>query len=70
MATRATAPNEKLSMALEKEREARDFYAELGVNCSVNFVKELLMTLQNEESKHMHMIQKMLGRLESGKDIA
>lgn len=48
------------------ETQARDFYEELGKNCSVEFVKELLLTLQNEESKHMHLVQKMLGRVDAG----
>ena len=66
MARRLTTPNEILQAALEKETQARDFYEELGKNCSVDFVKDLLLTLQNEESKHMHLIQKMLGRVEAG----
>lgn len=66
MAKRLTTPDEILQAALEKETQARDFYEELGKNCSVDFVKELLLTLQNEESKHMHLIQKMLGRVDAG----
>ena len=66
MAKRLTTPNEILQAALEKETQARDFYEELGKNCSVDFVKDLLLTLQNEESKHMHLIQKILGRVEAG----
>ena len=66
MAKRLTTPNEILQAALEKETQARDFYEELGKNCSVDFVKDLLLTLQNEESKHMHLIQKMLGRVDAG----
>jgi rubrerythrin len=58
-----------LHKALKKEKLARDFYAKLVADCSVDIVKELLERLQNEESKHMQMIQEMLGRLESGKDI-
>jgi rubrerythrin len=66
MAKRLTTPNEILQAALEKETQARDFYEELGKNCSVDFVKDLLLTLQNEESKHMHLIQKILKRVEAG----
>ena len=66
MARRLTTPNEILQAALEKETQARDFYEELGKNCSVDFVKDLLLTLQNEESKHMHLIQKMLKRVDVG----
>jgi rubrerythrin len=62
-------PDEILRAALEKETQARDFYAKLALGCSVDFVKELLQTLQNEEAKHMHMIQKMLGRLDSGNSL-
>jgi rubrerythrin len=66
MARRLTTPNEILQAALEKETQARDFYEELGKNCSVDFVKDLLLTLQNEESKHMHLIQKILKRVDAG----
>ena len=57
-------PDEILNKALEKETQARDFYAELAAECPVDFVRELLETLQNEEYKHMKMIKNMLGRLE------
>jgi len=46
--------------------EARDLYAELADNTSVGFVRELLETLQNEESKHVRMIQELLRKLASG----
>ena len=62
-------PGEILHVALDSEKRARDFYAKLALECSVDFVKELLETLQNEESKHIHMIQKIQGRLESGKSL-
>ena len=64
--TRLTTPDEILRKALEKETEARDFYAEMASGCSVDFVKELLEQLQNEEAKHVHIIKKMLARLEVG----
>ena len=58
-----------LRKALEKETQARDFYAQLADNCSVDFVKEMLEKLQDEEAKHMHMINNMLSRLESGQNL-
>jgi rubrerythrin len=61
-----TTPEQILRKALEKETQARDFYAELAASCSVDLVRELLEKLQNEESKHMRMIRDMIGRLESG----
>ncbi len=64
-----STPDKILKKALEKEIQARDLYAELARQTSVRFVRSLLETLQNEESKHVNMIQKMLGRLESGKSI-
>jgi rubrerythrin len=62
-------PDEILKKALEKETEASEFYADLAANCSVEFVRELLYRLHNEESKHMHMIMDMIARLESGHDV-
>jgi rubrerythrin len=66
---RLNTPEEILRAALEKETQARDFYARLHTDCSVDFVKELLLKLQNEEAKHVRLIQDMMGRLESGRGI-
>ncbi len=65
-----TTPDAILRVALSKEEQARDFYAELETVCAVDFVKELLLTLQNEESKHVRMIRDMLGRLDAGRKLA
>jgi rubrerythrin len=65
---RPTTPGQILQRALDMETQARDFYAELARRCSTDFVRELLEKLQNEESKHMRMIQEMRARFESGKD--
>jgi rubrerythrin len=56
-------PCDILQAALEKETQARDFYADLAARSNVDYVKELLLTLQNEEFRHMRMIEKMLARL-------
>jgi rubrerythrin len=61
-----TTPDQILKKALEKEKQAHDFYEELSLKCSVEFVRELLEKLRDEESKHIHMIQSMLSRLELG----
>ncbi len=62
-------PDQILGVALEKESQARDFYEQLALDCSVDFVRELLETLHNEESKHMHLIQKMIERLGTGRHL-
>ena len=62
-------PDQILQKALVKETQARDFYERLASACRVDFVRELLEKLQNEEYKHMSMIQAMIGRLESGRNI-
>jgi rubrerythrin len=63
-----TSSGEILRVALESERRSRDFYAGLAATCSVDFVRELLEKLQNEEAKHAHLIEGMIARLESGRD--
>lgn len=55
-----------LASALRKEESARDFYAELAVGCHVDFVRELLEKLKNEEEKHVQLIRSMQARLNSG----
>ncbi len=64
-----STPDAILRKALEKETQARDFYADLAAGCSVLFVKELLLRLESEEAKHVHLIQSLLGQLESGKHL-
>lgn len=66
MNPRLTAPSEILHAALDKEASARDFYGELAETCHVDYVKELLLRLHNEEEKHYELIRKMLARLETG----
>lgn len=70
MPTRLTTPDVILKAALQKEMQARDFYKDLARQTSVTFVRELLETLQNEEAKHVHMIEGMLARLASGRDLS
>lgn len=62
-------PDEILRFAQEKEMQARDFYKDMARKCSVDFVRDLLIKLQNEEHKHVHMIQSMIERLESDKPL-
>ena len=64
-----TTPDQILQKALEKETQSRDFYEGIALGCSVDFVRELLEKLRNEEAKHMRMIQGMIERLESGRGI-
>ncbi len=51
------------------ETRAHDFYARLAGQTSVDYVRELLVTLQNEEAKHRQMIRDMISRLESGQRL-
>lgn len=64
---KARTPDQILRLALQKETQARDAYRELAAHCSVDFVRDLLLKLQDEEQKHMRMIQGMLARLELGR---
>jgi rubrerythrin len=62
-------PDQILQEALRRENEAHDFYAGLATHCHIDFVKELLERLRDEESKHARWIQDMIIRLNSGKDV-
>jgi rubrerythrin len=64
-----TTPDRILDLALEKEKQAHDFYEQLAAKCHVDFIREMLETLQNEESKHMHLISEMKRRLDAGRDL-
>lgn len=56
-------PGQILEAALGKETAARDFYARLADRCHVDFVRDLLLRLANEEEKHAALIRKMQARL-------
>ena len=62
-------PEEILKVALEKEIQARDFYAGVAAHCAVDFIRELLERLRDEESKHIRMVQAMVTKLSLGKDV-
>jgi len=62
-------PDQILQMALAKEKEARDFYDAQATHCPVDFVRKLLEKLKDEESKHIRMVQSMIAKLSTGRDI-
>ena len=62
-------PAQILLEALRREQEAYDFYTGLVPHCHVSFVRELLERLKDEESKHLHLVQDMMIRLDLGKDV-
>ena len=64
------SPGDVLRAALEKETAARDFYADLAGRCHVDFVRDLLLRLHNEEEKHLGLVRNMLSRLEAGRPPA
>lgn len=62
-------PDQILQEALRRENEARDFYGDMATRCRIDFVKELLEKLKNEESKHVRWVQDMITKLNRGKDV-
>jgi rubrerythrin len=67
--TDLSSPDLILVEALRREKEARDFYDALGSRCHVDFVKELLARLKEEEARHVLLIQSMIARLGAGKSL-
>lgn len=72
MTSSSSAPvpsiGEILDRALDKERQAQAFYAGLVRQCEIEFVRELLEKLMDEEHKHVLMIQAIQTRLNLGQD--
>ncbi len=66
----ATTPDQILQIALAKERETRELYGSLAINCRVDSVRDLLERLQGEEAKHVHMVQDMITKLNLGRGFA
>lgn len=58
-------PTEVLQAALDRETQSHDFYEVSASVCHVDFVKDLLLTLQREEARHMSLIRHMIARLEA-----
>lgn len=56
-----------LNAALVQEKRAYDFYTKLSARCQIGFVRELIETLEDEEYKHIKMIESMLVQLGSRK---
>ncbi|MDD5712823.1 MAG: ferritin family protein [Smithellaceae bacterium] len=52
-----------LETALAKEREDYEFYGALLTKLKTTMVRELVEKLQDEEYKHIQMIEKMIAKL-------
>ncbi|MFB3883599.1 MAG: ferritin family protein [Thermodesulfobacteriota bacterium] len=62
-------PDQILKEALRREKEARDFYGDLAIDCRVDFVKKLLERLKEEESKHVRLVESMITKHNLGREI-
>ena len=62
-------PDEILHAALAREEQARSLYTELAAQCRIDFVRELLERLSDEEAKHAQLLREMITRLDLGKDL-
>jgi len=61
-------PDKILAAALEREKAACAFYANLARHARVEMVRELVEHLKDEEHKHVRRIEDMLARLNLGRD--
>jgi rubrerythrin len=64
---RLSTPDEILTAALAKERQARTFYSGLAEQCQIEMVNELLEKLKDEENKHVKMVEDMMVALRLGR---
>lgn len=62
-------PRAILEHALKMEKQSYDFYENIEEHCSVEFMKEIITELKNEEYAHMHSITSMIARLDAGLHI-
>ncbi|MBM4149435.1 MAG: hypothetical protein FJ224_10375 [Lentisphaerae bacterium] len=61
-----STPVEILERALEKERQAFEFYSGLLEQSRVRMVQDLVATLKDEEQKHVRMIEQKLAEIRRG----
>ncbi len=67
MAKTLSAPDDILEAALKKEKVAFRFYNNLLQGTHVDFVRDLLEQLRDEEAKHVRMIEKKIAAMEAGR---
>jgi len=58
-----------LQEALAREEEARDFYAGLLTHGNLDFVKDVLETLHDEECRHVEIVRGMITRFNLEKPV-
>jgi len=56
-----------LALALKKEEAAYRFYDGVAKDLKVEFLREMVEKLREEEAKHVQMIRKRIAQLEMGK---
>ena len=64
--SKLTTAKEILETALHKEEAAYRFYDAVMNSTKVDFVKDLVSQLREEEQKHILLIQKKLAAMELG----
>ena len=67
MAAVSRSSIEVLQIALKKEESSLKMYSSMVEQTKVQFVRELLEQLRDEEARHVRMIQKRLSRLAIGR---
>lgn len=55
-----------LEAALAKEKEAQQFYSDLLAQTNVEFIRNMLETLRDEECRHVRTIESMIRDLNLG----
>ena len=60
--TKPNTPVDVLSLALEKEKSSRDFYADLLVNLENPALKNVLKKLMDSENEHIQIIKRMIDK--------
>jgi hypothetical protein len=64
-----TTPDQILQKALEKEKEARDFYEGLVLDCSVDFVRDQLWKIYLPDIPAVFPYGAIGGKLTHSRDI-
>lgn len=61
-------PDEAVTLAMERERQAREFYLQCAATVADPGVKKMFLFLANEEGRHFELLEREYDRFVAGEN--